>query len=140
MHRQRIALLVIALVGMIGTFLPWINVLGASCNGTVGDGWITLGLYAPVVLMALVGSWKKSWQGAWFIALAIPSLLASAVGVYDIANFYIKLGPLAQLCTVGVGLYLVAAAGVALVFFALILQWPGHREIRRSAPAVTTAA
>jgi hypothetical protein len=146
MHKQRIALLVLALVGIGGTFLPWFTTLGESVNGTVGDGWMTLGLYVPAVLMALVGNWKRSWQGSGFLLFAVPSLLASAVGIFDIANFYIKRGSggpesfVLLLTSIGWGLYVVAAAGIVLVGFAYALQGAVQRKSDVMRPLVAPPA
>jgi hypothetical protein len=138
-------LLLIALLGMLGTFLPWMTLLGVSAaKGTDGDGSITLGLYVPAVLMAVVGDWKKSWQGSRFTLFTISALLASAVGTYDLVNFYRKRASgsleseVLKLAHVGWGLYLVAAAGITLVVVAFVLQGPAQRrrvESRRAAPA-----
>ena len=43
MHKQRMALMLAAAAGIVATFLPWATVMGMTINGTVGDGWITLG-------------------------------------------------------------------------------------------------
>ena len=195
MHKQRIALFVIALLGIVGTFLPWYTLgmdvpasgaqggqqvpdsllqalrsdlekSGWTCSspptgglqarftvsGTVGDGWITLGLYVPAVLMALIpgrGWWKKSWRGGWFFAYAIPSLLASAAGIYDWVNFYRaqpglysnpnfelvqKLYNASISLSVGPGLYLTAGAGVVLVILAFLLRGPAQPAHGKSVP------
>ena len=46
MEKKRKFILIIAVVGMIGTFLPWVSMFGRSVSGTHGDGWITLVLFA----------------------------------------------------------------------------------------------
>jgi hypothetical protein len=137
MHKQRVALLVIALLGMTGTLLPWLTMpMGVSIRGTeTGNGRIALALFVPAVFMALVGNWKKSWQrGGPFLVFTLPSLLASAVAGLHIVNFYGQRASgssdieLLQLASLGWGLYLVAAAGIALVVFASVLQGPAQRK------------
>lgn len=195
MHKQRIALLLIAGVGIVGTFLTWISMVvqidaptsgsqaetklletqlqemrtqlekdGWTCSssptggllahnsvpGSVGDGWISLGLYVPAVLLALIprrGWWAKGWRGGWFFAYAIPSLLASGVGIFELVNLH---GRQAELSTkihtepaivfleklfninidirmsIGPGLYVVTAAGIVLVMVAFLLRGPAQ--------------
>jgi hypothetical protein len=136
MHKQRIAILSTAVVGMAGTFLPWLTFgglfEGVSVRAPTGTGWLTLGLFAAAAAAALVGDRRQSWRGGGFIAVAVPALLASAVAGVAIANQYAG-GPsppvsggvslLAQ-ADPGVGLYLIAGAGVALVVAAFALQGP----------------
>jgi hypothetical protein len=204
MHKQRIALLVIAGVGILGTFLTWISMVvrvdvptssseidklvreklqetrsdlerdGWSCSssstggfqarqlfsGTRGDGWISLGLYVPAVLLALVPGrrgWTRSWRGGWFFAYAVPALLASLVGIYHLVNVQgqqaalsaqlhadpriallevFKVGIDVQQIGVGPGLYLVTAAGIVLVIGAFLLRGPAQPAAVRSDAAI----
>lgn len=46
MEKKRKFILIIAVLGMIGTFLPWASAFGFTVRGTDGDGWITLALFA----------------------------------------------------------------------------------------------
>ena len=141
MHKQRIAILLIAAVGMAGTFLPWLTFgslfEGVSIHGIFSGGLITLGLFAVAALIAVVGDRHRSWQGGGFIALTIPALLASALGIYQLVSVYMTRSSPARpdeynllaLAQPGVGLYLVAAAGIALVGTAFALQ--GRPAARR---------
>jgi hypothetical protein len=139
-HRQRIAILLIAAVGTAGTFLPWMTIAGASVGSPGNDGWITLGLFAAAAVTALAGDRRSSWRGGGFIAVAVPALLASAVGVYHFANLALRRPApgeinLLALASPGVGLYLVTAAGIVLVAAAFALQGPAPRRVARAVPA-----
>jgi hypothetical protein len=150
MHKQRIAILLIAAAGMAGTFLPWLTFgglfEGVSIHGIFGDGLISLALFAVAAVIALVGDRRKSWQGGGFIAFTIPALLASALGIYHIVDLYVKRSSpsasgeidLFALANPGVGLYLVAAAGIALVATAFALQ--GRPASRRRETILQRAA
>jgi hypothetical protein len=141
MHQQRIAILLLAAAGMAGTFLPWLTLAGASVAPRGSDPWITFGLFAVAAATALVGDWRRSWRGGGFIAFAVPTLLASAVGIYHLADLWMKTSAAAgqpnlfALASPGVGLYLVAAAGIVLVTAALVLQGPAPRRAVEAAPA-----
>jgi hypothetical protein len=138
MHKQRIAILLIAALGMGGAFLPWLTIAGASLSGG-RDGWITFGLFAVAAVTALVGDRRKSWQDGGFVAFTIPALLASAVAIYHIADLSLKRPSapgqinLLALASPGVGLYLVAAAGIVLVATAFALQGPAPRCVAETA-------
>jgi hypothetical protein len=146
MHKQRIAILLIAAAGMAGTFLPWLTFgglfEGVSIHGVFGDGLITLGLFAVAAVIALLGDRQRSWQGGGFIAITIPALLASALGIYHIVDLYVKRSSasasgeidLFALANPGVGLYLVAAAGIALVATAFALQGRPASRRRETIP------
>jgi hypothetical protein len=90
----------------------------------------------------LVGDRRKSWQGGGFISLTILALLASALGIYHIVDLYVKRpSPAASdeinllaLAQPGVGLYLVAAAGIALVATAFALQGRAASRRRQAIP------
>jgi hypothetical protein len=150
MHKQRIAILLIAAAGMAGTFLPWLTFgglfSGLSVHAVAWPGWITLALFAVAAILALVGDRQKSWQGGGFIAFTIPALLASALGIYHIVDLYVKRSSpsasgeinLFALANPGVGLYLVAAAGIALVAVGFALQ--GRPASRRRETILQHAA
>jgi hypothetical protein len=144
MHKQRVAILMTAALGMGGTFLPWVTLLGSSASGTAGSGgWITFWLFAAAAVTALAGDRRRSWRGGGFVAFAIPALLASAVGIHHIVYLFMKPPPvpgqinLLALARPGWGLYLVAAAGIVLVGAAFALQGPA---LRPTAEAVPTTA
>jgi len=130
MHKQRIAIVAAAGAGMLGTFLPWIHLpLIGTITGTVGDGWITFALYLLALLPALLGDRSAPRAGGGLWTSLVFAILASAVGVWKIVEFKLKMSgdanPIAQAMaratSVGIGLYLVAAAGVILAVFALRL-------------------
>jgi hypothetical protein len=141
MHRQRIAILLLAAAGMAGTFLTWLTLAGAPVSLSGGDRWITFGLFAVAAASALVGDRRRSWRGGGFVAGAIPAVLASAVGIYHIADLSMKTSAAAgqpnlfAVASPGGGLYLVAAAGIVLVAVAFALQGPAPRRAVKAAPA-----
>jgi hypothetical protein len=144
MHKQRVAILFLALLGMASTFLPWITILGSSIPGTQANGWITFGLFTVAALCALVGDLRRSWQGGGFITFTIPALLASTFAIYEVAYIFLKRSSapgqfnLLALGHPGVGLYLEAAAGILLVGAAFVLQ--GQAPRTSAQPVAATAS
>src|SRR5262245_55983939 len=135
MHKQRIAILLFAAVGTSGTFLPWLTIAGAPTSAPGIDRWITLGLFAVTGLLALAGNMRRSWQGGGLIAVTVPAILASAVGIYELASLLMRKsaasGPanLFAAMSPSWGLNVVTAAGVMLVAAAFALQGPRPRRV-----------
>ena len=132
-HKQRIGILIAASLGISATFLPWVHapILG-SVAGTAGDGWITLVLFLPAVILALRGDKSVAIHGRKRDALALPAVLAALLGVWKIIDFqklkanapddnpFVK--AIAVSVQIGFGLYLLVAAGIAVAVVAWALD------------------
>ena len=114
---------VLMVVGAIGSGLAWATastgLFTVSAGGFSGDGKITivaalLGLVFFVI--GIVG--RAKWP---FSAALVMSLIVAGVGIYDAAN-------LGSGVSVGIGLWLVMAAGV-VGFFAAIAGLAAPREL-----------
>ena len=130
MHKQRIAILITAIIGGIGTFLPWAEVpfLG-SINGTEGDGWITLGLFAVPLILALIGKSEEPLKGPKLIGASIASFFAAIIGFIDLNDISGLSGSndmisqmMGDMVSVGSGLYVIIIAGIALPILAFALK------------------
>lgn len=125
---QRWALIIAAAAGMLGTFLPWLNVpIRGAITGTEGDGWITLGFFAFSLLITLTGAPGIGRR----ICIGLAGAIASAIGVHDAANVFARkaemaseggrLGEaIANSVSIGAGLYLVIIAGLVVALGALV--------------------
>ena len=88
LHPQRLAVAIAAAVGGVATFLPWATVpIMGTIDGTVGDGWITLGLFAGVVAAALLGQRSQQMAGLAQLGGGILSTIAGGIGVAKILHF-----------------------------------------------------
>ena len=130
MHKQKIAILITAIIGGIGTFLPWASVpfLG-TINGTEGDGWITLGLFAVPLILALTGKSEVSLKGTKLIFASIASFIAAIIGFIDLNDITSLTGGddmisqmMGDMVSVGSGLYVIIIAGIALPILAFALK------------------
>lgn len=135
MHKQRIAVLSAAAGGMLGTFLPWVHapIVGAVYGTTgLGDGWITLALFAGTLILSLLGHKQESLAGGSLWGVVIPSGIASLSGILNIVNINSSLSDaatgglfgtaLSQSVQIGVGLYLIVVAGIAVGILAFALK------------------
>jgi hypothetical protein len=130
MNKQRMFILVAAVIGAIATFLPWIELAMGSVAGTKGDGWLTLPLFTISAVLAVLGNRMAPLSGASLYGTMVPALLAGLLGIYKIVDINSSLpsgdNPFAlamrQTMSVGIGLYLVALAGVAVPAIAYFLR------------------
>jgi len=125
MHKQRIAVIVLALLAILGSLGPWITVpiLNLTVDGSVGDGWIAVGCLAVVIVMAIVGGFSKSFgMASWFIQLVFAGL-AAAVGAYTVYNVIDRLGDAPSgVWTMGWGLPLLIIAAALIPLAGLVLK------------------
>lgn len=120
MHKQRLSIFILALIGIIGSFLPWIITPFLTVSGTDGsDGWITLVLYALPLVLVLLGNRSLSLKTGLFITIIILALLGSVTGFYDYSKMQDIPGNFAS---AGIGLYMVIASGVLIVISSIVFK------------------
>jgi len=132
MNKQRLAILIVAGLGALATFMPWVKApIVGTINGTKGDGWITLVLFAVPLVISLLNDKTKAVKGRLLYGAIIPSVLAGVIGILKIIDFNSKMAdvgdnPLAKALgsTVSIefGLYLVVLAGIALPIAAFLIK------------------
>ena len=127
MNPLRLVIAVLALVGVIGTFLPWLVIpfLG-TVNGTAGNGpgWITLGLFVASAIAILATRPARAVDTLAALSSGIPALCASLYAIYtllDLQAQFADIGAsnsfaeaLVGSVSVGVGVYLVIAMGIVV--------------------------
>jgi hypothetical protein len=125
-HKQRMFIVVAAVIGVVSCFLPWVNapIVGAI-SGTQGtDGWIVLGLFGLAAGLSLLGERAQPLATGPGVVAGALGAIAAGVGLWKIIAFHEKMKDLgadnafakalSSTVSVGVGLYLVVAAGVAI--------------------------
>jgi hypothetical protein len=139
LHRQRFAIVVLAGIGMLATFMPWLHApIVGTISGASGDGWITLALFIPAIVLSLRGKKLKPLIGMARWAATIPAGISVLIGLGDIVNLKSSMadaskdnpfaGAIAASVQIGFGLYLLIMAGIAVVVAAwLLANYP--REI-----------
>lgn len=137
MHSQRVGIFLAAAAGMLGTFLPWLNIpLLGSITGTQGEGWfngwITFALFGFTLLLTLVGNKQRVLRGGQFFLAMLFSIGAGGIALWKIIDFHTSIGDTASdnalsravgsVVSVGVGLYLIVLAGIAVVLLGAALR------------------
>lgn len=132
-HVQRIAIIAAASFGILATFLPWVSlpILG-TIYGTAGDGWITLCLFIPAVVLAFRGDRLAPLTGGVRLGAAIPAGIAGLIGLAKIVQFKSKMAeagddnPFAAALSSAVqlrfGIFALVIAGIAVCLAAWLLE------------------
>ena len=54
MNKQRFAVIIVALIGLIATFLPWYKIVQlGTISGMSSSGWFTFIMFIIVIILAL---------------------------------------------------------------------------------------
>jgi len=127
MNKQRIALIIASGIGMLATFMPWVNVpIKGSVNGidnivrlggAVPIGLPTLGLFAISIILAFLGNKAEPMTKKLKIPTGVLGTISAAFGIFlciigpcEIYNCYSRLG-------FGIYLVIFAGIGVCLISF-----------------------
>lgn len=106
-----------SVIGAVGIFLPWATGsaygISVTVDGTGGDGWIVLALFAVSVVLAAINIKKEPAMG-YKIGITAASAIAAIIATVKIINTF---G--ADYVTAGIGLYLILIFGVVVA----ILPW-----------------
>jgi hypothetical protein len=123
MNKQRKFILILAAVGIIGMFLPWVS-LGygfGSVNGMHGNGFLAFAGMVGAGVVAFLGDQTKALQKShWFIALACGAL-ATLIMVWNLIDV-MNVGGMSLL---SFGFYLAAVGAVGTLLAAYMLRSPG---------------
>ncbi len=111
--------------------------------GTAGDGWYTLILFIPAIVLAALGKRETPVDGWRQFAIAVPAGIAGLIGLWKIVSFNSQmskmqadaagnpfgeaLAKMASMSTrVRFGLYLLVLAGIAVAAAVFLLK--GKRQ------------
>lgn len=130
MNKQRLFILGAAVLGIIASYLPWISLPMGSVSGLKGDGWLTLILFLVPTVISVLGNRAASLSKTNLYVAMGPALLAGLLGLYKIIDFNSGMpdtdNPFAiavrSTVSVGIGLYLVVAAGLAVPAIGLFVK------------------
>ena len=124
MNKQRLAILIVAGLGALATFLPWAKIPGGTALH--GEIFFTLGLFSIAILISLSKDKTESIKGGLLYAAMIPGILAVAIGLKynsEMPEKAIALGvEQGGKLTIGSGLYLVVLAGIALPIVGFLIK------------------
>lgn len=125
MHRQKLALLCAAGVGVLATFLPWVHVpIIGSISGSSGAGWVTLALFIPAIVLCLIGVKDVPLIAGQRLGATIPAGIAGLIALSKIFSLNSTLidNPYAASIQIGIGVYLVIVAAIGIIVVAWVLE------------------
>ncbi len=129
MNRQRIALLITGLLGVVSTFKPWAKIpLIGNTRGTDLGGWVTMTLFFVVVISAILGDRTKSLSKSQSQISLIASIVAGIYGfwkIMDLTGTFAQNGiakVVSSQVSIGAGLYLIIIAAVASAIMNILLK------------------
>lgn len=132
MNKQRLIILVLAVLGMLAVFMPWVNMpIVGAVNGARGDGWFVFCLYAIPAIIAVLGNRAKPLQGAMLYGAIVPGLICSGVAIWKMIDFNNAMkvedgnpfaAALSSTVSIGFGLYLVILLGIAIAASAYLFK------------------
>jgi crotonobetainyl-CoA:carnitine CoA-transferase CaiB-like acyl-CoA transferase len=124
MSKQRKFVLIAALAGVIGMFLPWysFSIFGASgsINGMHGNGILVFICFAVAGVMAYLGDQTKNLTSTSWIVTLICGAIAVLIVVWNI----FKSSDYGLGSSMTFGIYLAALAAVGVVAAAFLFRSP----------------
>lgn len=136
MEKKRKFILIVAVAGMVGTFLPWASAFGYTVNGTEGDGWITLVMFAIGGAIAFFkGDKAQPLSKGTLYGVWIPAAIAGFIALEKIFTKPSGMG-----MKIGLGLWLIAIAGILQVLISFFFKGEGGWDIPKSVDDVKQAA
>lgn len=120
MNKQRKFILIAAAVGIIGMFLPWVDLFFLSYNGMNGWGFLAFFSLVGALVVSLMGDQTKNLEKtSWFIALACGAL-ATLVVVGVMLKFMGNGG----MSVLSFGIYIAALGAVGTLLAAYMYRSP----------------
>lgn len=140
MNRQRFAVIIVAIIGMIATFLPWYKIVEVgTISGMSSSGWFTFIMFVIVIILALRKNMQEDMSMGISWSVTIFSLLASFVVLWRMIDVWFAKEGMFSLggnmdnimgsqVTVGYGAWIVVIAGICIPFVAYLFR---NRTFRR---------
>jgi hypothetical protein len=131
MNKQRLGILIAAVVGMLAVFMPWANMPVGSISGMDGsDGWVVLVLFAIPLVVSLLKDRSQPVRGGLLWVATVPGILVAVLGIWKVARFNEAIGDAGAIAEalgvgIGFGLYLTILAGLAVPLVAFLLKGRG---------------
>ncbi|MFR6285766.1 MAG: hypothetical protein ACLUN1_18390 [Odoribacter splanchnicus] len=89
MNKQRFAVIIVALIGLIATFLPWYKIVQlGTISGMSSSGWFTFIMFIIVIILALRKDLHEDLSMGISWSITICSLLASFVVLWKIIDVW----------------------------------------------------
>lgn len=135
MEKKRMLILIVAVIGMIGAFLPWYTIFGSmNVSGTEDGGWLVLILFAAGGAIAFfTGDRMKPLEKKFLSGVWIPAAIAFLLILTKI--FRSRPG-----LSLSIGIWVVALAALGQIFVTFFYKGTAGWDMPKSMADVTKAA
>ena len=140
MNRQRFAVLIVAIIGIIATFLPWYRIMEVgTISGMSSSGWFTILMFIVTLILAVRKNLHEDMTRGVSWCITICSLLASFAVLWKMIDIWFAkegmfslggnmYGIMGSQVKVEYGAWLVVIAGICVPLAAFIFR---NRTFRR---------
>lgn len=80
MNKQKLSIIILSILAMLCSFLPWVQEFGYLYKGTEMDGWITLALFGTSMAICLGGNSVEPLERKFKVGIYASSGLATIIG------------------------------------------------------------
>lgn len=141
MNRQRFVVVIVAIIGMIATFLPWYRIVQiGTVSGISSSGWFTFIMFIIVIILALRKNLQDDMSMGISWSVTIFSLLSSFVVLWRMIDVWFAKegmfslggnmdGIMGSQVSVGYGAWIVAIAGICIPFAAYLFRDRSFRRV-----------
>ncbi len=141
MNKQRFAVILVAVIGMIAAFLPWYKILQVgNISGISSSGWFTFILFAIVIVLMLRKNLREDISMGISWSVTICSLLASFVVLWRIIDIWFAKEGMFDLgggmdhipgsqVMIAYGAWIVVIAGICVPFAAYLFRDRSFRRV-----------
>jgi hypothetical protein len=143
MNKQRLSIIIISLIGMGSTFMPWVLMDDVSENGAHSSSWLTFAMFVVCIVFALLGNQEKTLLIGQRIAVILCSLIAigyaaliiwglntqmEKVSQHPLFRFSPEAQEMLQHVVVGWGLYVLIGSGLINVILSIVFRKVAEKE------------
>ena len=141
MNKQRFAVVIVAVIGLIATFLPWYRIaLVGTVSGMSSSGWFTFIMFIVVIILALRKNLREDLTMGVSWSISICSLLASFVVLWRMIDVWFAKEGMFSLgggmagisgsqVAVGYGAWIVVIAGICVPLAAYLFRDTHFRRV-----------
>ena len=141
MNKQRFAVIIVALIGLLATFLPWYKIVQlGTISGMSSSGWFTFIMFIIVIILALRKDLHEDLSMGISWSITICSLLASFVVLWKIIDVWFAQegmfslgggmeGILGSQVSIAYGAWIVTIAGICVPFAGYLFRNKSFRRV-----------
>jgi hypothetical protein len=143
MNKQRLFIIIVSLIGMGSTFMPWVLMDDVSENGAHSSSWLTFAMFVLCIVFALLGKQENKMVLGQRLAVILCSLIAigyamliiwglntqmEKVSQHPLFRFSPEAQEMLQHVVVGWGLYVLIAAGLINIALSFVFRKVAEKE------------